>query len=163
MERNAIPIKRKPRLVPIKKPYLRNKYSKSFSAIFIMLALPFYIIGLICNVIPFKVVDWLALKVTQSIEYYAPVAILMSLTLYPLYYWGIVSIIDYSLSITFWPKFILFFSFPVFGLMAYYTHYYIKHVSLKAHFMYMMSNEKDKMRTIRRERKELRAMIFGND
>jgi len=36
MERNAIPIKRKPRLVPIKKPYLRNKYSKSFSAIFIM-------------------------------------------------------------------------------------------------------------------------------
>ena len=135
----------------------------ALSAIFIALSLPFYIIGLICNLIPFKLVDWLALKVTQSIEYYAPVAILMSLTLYPLYYWGIVSIIDYSLSITFWPKFILFFSFPVFGLMAYYTHYYIKHVSLKAHFMYMMSNEKDKMRTIRRERKELRAMIFGND
>jgi len=134
-----------------------------FSAIFIMLALPFYIIGLICNIIPFKVVDWLALKVTESVEYYAPIAILMSLILYPLYYWGIVTVIDYFLQITFWPKFILFFSCPVFGLMAYYTHYYIKHVSLKAHFMYMMSNEKDKMRTIRREREELRTMIFEND
>ena len=134
-----------------------------FSSLFILLALPFYIIGLACNLIPFKLVDWITLKVTESIEYYGPVAILISLTLYPLYYWGIVSVIDYFLQITFWPKFLLFFSFPIFGLIAYYTHYYIKHVSLKAHFMYMMSNEKDKMRTIRRERSELKQMIFGKN
>lgn len=131
------------------------------SSLFIILSLPFYFIGLLCNLIPYKLVDWITLKLNESIEYYAPVAILISLILYPLYYWGVIVLIDQINTITFWPRLILFFSFPVFGLMAYYIHHYIKHVSLKTHFMYMMSSEKDKMKTIRREREELRTIIFG--
>jgi len=29
---------------------------------------------------------------------------------------------------------------PIMGLFAYYFYHYIKHVSLKAHFMYLMKN-----------------------
>ena len=51
---------------------------------------------------------------------------------------------------------------PLAGMFAYYFYYYVKHVALKAHFVYLMNNEKEKVKSIKKDRELLKNLIFEN-
>tara|TARA_R110002072_G_scaffold271987_1_gene432039 strand:- start:18062 stop:19246 length:1185 start_codon:yes stop_codon:yes gene_type:complete len=131
-----------------------------FSTLYIIIGIPFFLFGLLHNILPFQFADYIIPKIVKEIEYYAPVAVLLGLVIYPLNYVGFLYLIDYFFSMTFWVKFIYFFSMPVMGLFAYYYYQYMKHISLKGHFMYLMKNEKEKMKSIRKDKEKLKKMIF---
>jgi len=131
-----------------------------FSTLYILVGFPFFLFGLLHNILPFQIADNLIPKIVKEIEYYAPVAVLMGLVIYPLNYVGFLYLTDYFFSMTFWIKVVYFVSMPVSGLFAYYFYHYIKHVSLKAHFMFLMKNDKEKVKTIRKDKVRLKEMIF---
>ena len=133
------------------------------SFLFIIIAFPFFLFGIIHNILPFQIIDRIIPKIVKEIEYYAPVAVLMGLVAYPLNYFGFVLLTDHFFPLTFWVKVFYFFSMPVFGLFAYYFYQYLTHISLKAHFMYMMKNDKDRIKSIRHSKEDLREMIFGEE
>lgn len=133
------------------------------SSLFIIIAFPFFLFGIIHNILPFQIIDRIIPRIVKEIEYYAPVAVLMGLVAYPLNYFGFVVLVDSFFPLTLWIKVLYFFSMPVFGLFAYYFYQYLQHISLKAHFMYMMKNDKDRVKAIRHSKEDLREMIFGED
>lgn len=130
------------------------------STILIFLGLPLFIYGFIHSILPFKLTDILVPKIVKDIEYYAPVAVLLSLVFYPLNYVGFLYLTDYFLQLSFWEEVIYFISLPLVGMFAYYYYYYVKHVALKAHFIYMMNNEEDKVKSLQNDREMLRKLIF---
>lgn len=131
------------------------------STLYIILAMPLFLFGFIHNILPYQFADTIIPKIVKEIEYYAPVAVLMGLVIYPLTYFGFLHLVDYFYPLTFWMKLIYFVAMPATGLFAYYFYHYIKHVSLKAHFMYLMKNDKDRVKAIRKDKELLREMIFG--
>ncbi len=132
------------------------------STILIFIGLPFFIYGFIHNILPFKLTDMLVPKIVKDIEYYAPVAVLLGLIFYPLTYIIFLYFSDYFLHFSFWGKVTYFISLPLLGMFAYYYYYYVKHVALKAHFIYMMNNEEEKMKSLQQDRELLRKLIFEN-
>ncbi len=130
------------------------------STILIFLGLPLFIYGFIHSILPFKLTDILVPKIVKDIEYYAPVAVLLGLVFYPFTYVSFLYLTDSIFHFTFWEEVAYFTSMPLMGMFAYYYYYYVKHVALKAHFIYMMNNEEEKVKSLQNDRELLRKLIF---
>lgn len=131
-----------------------------FSFILIFVGIPVYLFGLIHNFFPFQLTDIFVPKLTKDIEYYAPLSVLLSLIFYPLFYLGFMFTAKYMLDLTFWEQLLYFASMPVFGLLTYSLHNYVKHVSLKWRFMYFLLYDKHKMQALKEEKDALRKLVF---
>jgi len=132
------------------------------SSVYIIIGLPLFLYGLIHNILPYQFADNIIPRIVKEVDYYASVAVLMGLVIYPLNYVGFLYLTDHFFPMTFWIKVLYFVSMPIMGLFAYYFYHYIKHVSLKAHFMYLMKNDKDRVKAIRKDKELLRKMIFDS-
>lgn len=133
------------------------------SIIVLVLGLPFFIFGMIHNSIPYKSVDFIIPKLIKDVEYYAPVAVLMGLVLYPLNYFGFVLLADYLFELTFWEKIIYFFTMPVSGFIAYRFYMYNNHIMSKTNFVIQMKTQKDKIESLRKRKKTLYDSIFTSN
>ena len=133
------------------------------SIIALLVGLPFFIFGMIHNSIPYKFVDFIIPKFIKDIEYYAPVAVLLSLVLYPINYFGFIVLIDYFFDLTFWEKVIYFFSMPVSGLIAYRFYMYNDHILSKTNFVIQMKTEKGKIEELRQRKNKLYEIIFTSN
>lgn len=131
------------------------------SSIFMVLGLPVFLYGLIHNYVQYKVIDKVILAFVKDIEYYAPVAVLFSIILYPLAYlvfaFGFGWYFEFS-DFEFWLYYI---SMPLTGMFAYYFAVYIKHVSFKLKFMLLMEEDKTKLIELKRQRERLRKLLFN--
>ncbi len=130
------------------------------STILLFLGMPFFIFGFLHSILPFQLTDFLVPRIVKEIEYYAPVAVLLGLVFYPITYLGFLSLTDYFLHLSFWLKIIYFIAMPLLGMFAYYYYYYVKHLALKAHFIYMMNNEQEKVKSLKRDRELLKKLVF---
>ena len=99
----------------------------------------------------------------KDIEYYAPVAILLGLVLYPLNYFGFIILVDYFFDLTFWEKVIYFFSMPIFGLVAYRFFLYTSYISVKTDFVIEMKTQKDKIAVLRKRKADLFELLFTSN
>ena len=131
-----------------------------FSIVFLIVGLPFFIFGLLHNGIQFKLTDLIVPKITKDVEYFAPIAVLLGLIFYPLFYAFFLIIgshlIDFSLII----KIFYIALMPISGLFAYWFNKYLKHISYKWKYILLMINDQKALLELQDKRNQLRAIIF---
>lgn len=131
------------------------------SSLMMIIGLPIFLFGIIHNYVQYKLIDKAILAMMKDVEYYAPVAVLFSLIVYPFVYlgfaYGVNAFIPLS-DLEFW---LYFASMPITGMFAYYFAAYVKHVSFKLKFMLLMEEDKTKLIELKRQRDQLRKLIFS--
>ncbi len=154
----------------IKTDFLDRKYRSALflrqilqSILAMIIGLPIFLFGLIHNIIPFKLTDFIVTRVFEDKEWYAAMNVLGGLILYPLTYTGFMYLGDYLVDMSVLMKWIYFASMPITGLFAYYFYHYYRHVSLKWRFTQLMMNREQKeiLKDLRKARLELRELVLG--
>lgn len=133
------------------------------SSLYLIIGFPAFLFGFIHNGIPYKLTDYLMPALVKHIEYYAPVAILLGLVLYPLNYWMFIELSGTYFDFSLLQNFLYFASMPISGLFAYYFFHYIKHISLKYNFIYLAINRRKMLEEIQAQRKQLYEDVFFED
>lgn len=123
---------------------------------------PIYLLGMIHNIIPYKLTDLIIIQSKMSKEFYAAIAIILSLIFYPLNY-----ILFIYLSITFfhppiWATIIYGVSMPFLGLYAYYFSRYMKHISYKINYTFLVMNNREILVGMKKQRRKLFHLLFEN-
>jgi 1-acyl-sn-glycerol-3-phosphate acyltransferase len=131
------------------------------SIVFILLGLPLYIFGFINSVIPYKLTDLLMTKLVKDIEYYAPIAVLLGLVIYPLNYcfflWVGSQLFDFNL----FGKIIYFFAMPITGMFAYHFGLFMTNTAYKWNYIFLVMNEKEAVKELHGLKKQLAKILFG--
>lgn len=133
------------------------------SILALLIGLPIFIYGLLHNVVPFKLTDLGLPKIVKDVEYYAPMAVLFGLILYPLNYTGWLYLTGSFIEIELWMKFVYFLSMPLSGMFAYSFLQYYKHVAYKLRFIVLMKTKKSVINSIKDDRDRLKCLLFGNE
>lgn len=133
-----------------------------FSVIGLILGSPLFIIGFIHNIIPYKLTDKIMPKLTSDVEYYAPIAILLGLVLYPVTYGLFLFGLGYFIELTLMQKLIYYFSLPLFGLFAYSFYAYYKHIFFKWRYIVMIKDQKDLLKAMRAEKEKIKEILFAS-
>ncbi len=128
-----------------------------FSIIFVLIGVPFFIFGMIHNAIQFYFIDFLIPKLTKDIEYYAPLAVLLGLVLYPLFFGLFTHFVGNAFDLMFWQKVIYFVMMPLGGLFAYFFHRYLRHIGYKWKYIFLMIRQKEVVLSLKAKREKLRA------
>lgn len=131
-----------------------------FSILFLIIGLPLFVYGLIHNFMQYKLTDVLVPKLTKEVEYYAPIAVLLGLVLYPLTYLAFMFTARAVFDLGFWYQLSYFASMPISGLIAYSLFHYLRHISFKWRFIFLMMNDQQTLMELKEEREQLRKMIF---
>jgi 1-acyl-sn-glycerol-3-phosphate acyltransferase len=160
-------IKNKLKKLDIKPDFLDRSYRPRMfarqilqSLLFLVIGLPLFWYGLIHNIFQYKLIDIIITKLVKDLEYYAAIAVLMGIFLYPLTYFGFIELVDYFIPLAFIVKLIYFASMPLLGLFAFSFQKYIGHISFKTNYLFLMKTERESINTLRMEREKLRQLIF---
>lgn len=133
-----------------------------FSLIGLILGLPIFIYGFIHNILPYKLTDKIMPHLTKDPEYYAPIAILLGLALYPLIYGAFLFGLKQLFEIPLWLQLIYYFSLPLFGLFAYYFFAYYKHIFFKWIFITRMKDQRSALDAMKADREQLKNILFNH-
>lgn len=137
------------------------------SGLLLILAFPLFLFGFVHNIIPFKFTDLIMPKLVESKEYYAPIAILLGLFLYPLNYTAffLVAIHFVGIEFTIWTFLIYLAAMPLSGLFAHFFYTYFNYLSVKWRFIQLMRSTKKQtiMSELKSLRQELRAIVLINN
>lgn len=131
------------------------------SIIFLLIGLPIFLFGLIHNIFQYKLTDWIVPKLTKDIEYYAPLAVLFGLVIYPLTYTGFLLLGKSLFDLTFWEQFAYFWSLPLTGLYAFSFYKYLNHIRFKWKFVFLTINNKQTLLELKETKEALRKLLFG--
>lgn len=131
-----------------------------FSLIGLFVAFPVFLYGLVHNGIQYNLTDYLIPRITKEVEYYAPLAVMIGIVLYPLTYFGFIVVLHQFVHIPWWGKVAYYSSLPISGILAYYIFKYYKHVSFKWKYFLLMFNKKETLLEIKEKRNELRNLLF---
>lgn len=152
----------------IKSDFLDRRYKPlmfarqlTYSVLFLLFGFPFYVFGFVHNYVQYKLVDLLALRLVKDVEYYAPVAVLLSILIYPLTYYGFISLVDHYVGLIFWQWLTYLLLMPTMGLFAWVYLKYVGHLSFKTNFILLMTNEREAIEALKADRERLRE-ILGN-
>jgi 1-acyl-sn-glycerol-3-phosphate acyltransferase len=129
------------------------------SLLFIVLALPIFIFGFIHNAFQYYFADKLILKLTKDIEYYAPLAVLLGIILYPAVYASFL-ILAYKIGIQDrWMFSIYFALMPLSGLFAFWFTRYVKHINYKINFIFLFYNRNKAIEQLKADKSELIRLL----
>ncbi|MCT4561005.1 MAG: lysophospholipid acyltransferase family protein [Crocinitomicaceae bacterium] len=129
-----------------------------FSIVFLLIGFPFFVFGIVHNLWVYKVIDWLVKKITHEIEYYAPLAVLVSLFLYPLNYAAFLQISN-VFGFVYWEKVIYFIAMPVSGLYAFFFVNYWRHIGYKWSYIFSRNKQKEELEELKKRREKLLRMF----
>lgn len=153
----------------IKSAFLDRKYRFGmfmrqlfFSIVALIIGFPIYILGIVFNGLPYFITDLIMPKVVWDVEYYAPIAVLIGLILYPLNYLGFVYLFKIFTDLPVFWNYLVFFMMPLLGLFSYSFFHYSRHVSFKWKFILNMVNQKSSILKLRSDREELRRQVFDH-
>jgi len=153
----------------IKSAFLDRKYRFGmfmrqlfFSIIALIIGFPIYVLGIVFNGLPYFITDLIMPKIVWDVEYYAPVAVLIGLILYPLNYLGFVYLFNIVTDLPIFWSYLVFFMMPLLGLFSYSFYHYSRHVSFKWKFILNMVNQKSAILQLRLDREELRRQVFDH-
>lgn len=132
------------------------------SLIALTIGFPIYVFGLIHNVIPYKLTDLIILKSKMSKEFYAAIALLLGLVLYPLNYALFVYITISLFHPPVWITIIYCISLPFLGLYTYYFSKYMKHISYKINYTFLVINNREIVIEMKKQRRKLFKLLFEN-
>jgi 1-acyl-sn-glycerol-3-phosphate acyltransferase len=131
-----------------------------FRPLFLLIGFPIFIFGTLFHIFPFKLTQLLMPKMVATKEYYAPVAILIGLILYPLNYLAIFLIFSYYFL---WSDIYLICSIPLIaasGIFAFHFSNYLKFVLSRSIFFISKKSDKAMLIEIEETVENLRNRIF---
>jgi len=134
-----------------------------FSVFFLIVGLPLFMFGTWHNLIQFKITDYIVPKITKDIEYYAPIAVLLGMLLYPLAYFFYFLLISNLFEMNLIQKVVYIALMPLSGLYAYSFNKYLKHISFKWRYLLLMFSDKEAVVELKLKRNEVRELIFGKE
>lgn len=132
-----------------------------WSMILIIILFPIFLYGAVLNIIPFKLVDWIVPKISKDVEYFAPLNIILSSIIYPVYYFLLVFAVANIFDLIFFRGMIFLISLPISGIFAYTFKKNLDHVAYKWNYLFLLISRKDIVRALDRDIKQLKAYIFG--
>lgn len=132
----------------------------SLSILFLLIGMPLFVFGLVHNFLQYKLTDLLIPRLTKYVEYYAALGVLIGLILYPIAYFGFVSLTDHFLDLSFWVKVLYFSSMPLSGIYAHTFAKYLKRIGHKWKYIFLIFNEKEELKDLQLKRKRLEKILF---
>jgi len=126
----------------------------------LILASPFFIFGFIHNIIPYLLTHLLILRLKISIEFYAPLAITISAILYPINYVLFFYVLSCIWTPNVWISIFYCISMPLMGFFAYSFVQYLRHISYKLKFIWLVIRNKKAIIELQEQRKELFTLLF---
>ena len=130
-----------------------------FSIFALLIATPIFFYGAFHNFVQYKLTDKVIPLITKDVEYYAPLAVLIGIVLYPLSYMGFVVLLHQLIHLPWWAKVVYFSSLPVSGLLAYYFHKYYTHIAFKWRYLFLMIDQRDSINELHEKKQELRRVL----
>jgi len=130
-----------------------------FSVFALLIATPIFFYGLLHNIVQFKFTDKVIPLITKEVEYYAPLAVLLGIFLYPLSYFGFVVLLHQFVHMPWWAKIVYFVSMPIAGILAYYFHKYYTHIAFKWRYLFLMFDQKSAVLALKEKKNELRVLL----
>lgn len=137
--------------------FIRQMFS---SIVFVIIGMPLFLYGLWHNMIQYKLTDFIVPKITKDIEYYAPLAVLLSMVLYPCFYTFFFYLVSHIFEMSSIVEIIYIISMPLSGFYAYWFNRYLKHISYKWRYILLMVSDSKAMEELKAKRKQLRSLIF---
>lgn len=141
---------------------LRSKrfmYELLLSLIIFLIGLPMFIFGFLHSIIPFKLTDLLMPKLVKNVEYYAPIAILLGLILYPINYFLLLKLAINLFDLTLFAKIIYFILMPLTGMYAFHFSRFLGAISFRFRYLFLLSDKREALRSLK-EKKERLAEIL---
>ncbi|PKR80234.1 hypothetical protein CW751_11275 [Brumimicrobium salinarum] len=132
------------------------------SLLFILVALPLALFGIVHNIVQYLFTDWLVPILSKDIEYYAPLAILVGIILYPISY-TVFAFGFYEIFQLTWIGMIIYvLLMPITGIFAYWFFKYLKHISYKWRYMLLMVDRKDTLKELQVEKNKVKSLLFDD-
>lgn len=128
--------------------------------ILVLLGLPFFLLGTANNIIPFKLTQFLMPKLVSTREYYAPVAILLGIFLYPLNYLFILFLLKHYLN---WNAILLIGCIPIMaasGIFAFHFSKYLKQIRSRVKIQFSRKLKSGIIQQIEESIEHLKMHIF---
>lgn len=130
------------------------------SFLFLLLTVPIFSYGFLHHVIQYRLIAFLLPKLTKEVEYHAPIAVLLGLFLYPMFYTGF-GVLFYQLFEVKWYFIIIYLiSLPLTGIFAHFYMEYARIVFGKRHFTSFAKKKEQVFRDLQRQREELKELIL---
>ena len=130
------------------------------SAVFVLIALPLALFGVIHNVFQYLFADWLVPKISTDVEYFAPLAILVGIVLYPFIYAGFTIGAYYLFDPNWYLLVIYILLMPLSGLFTYWFSKYLKNVSYQWQYMLLLVDRKQTLKELQQEKSRLKTLVF---
>ena len=130
------------------------------SVIFVLIALPLALFGVIHNVFQYLFADWLVPKISTDVEYFAPLAILVGIVLYPLVYAGFSIGAYYLFDFNWYSMVIYILLMPLSGLFTYWFSKYLRNISYQWQYMLLLVDRKQTLKELQQEKKRLKTLVF---
>ncbi len=154
----------------IRQDFLNKRFKLSaytlqllFSVMYALLGFPVFIFGLIHSIVPFKGTDLLMPRLIKNVEYYAPIAILLGLVLYPLNYglllWGAGILFHLGL----FAKVLYFCAMPITGMFAYYYIRFFSKTAYRWKYLFVRMNEGKALNELTLLRSSLNDLLHSLD
>lgn len=134
-------------------------YELLLSMLFFLFGLPLFLFGLIHSILPFKLTDFIMPKLVKNLEYYAPIAILLGLVLYPLNYAILLNLADRIFEFNLAMKIVYFLLMPVTGMYAYHFSRFLGAISFRFRYVFHFSNKKEALRLLQEKKDRLEQML----
>jgi 1-acyl-sn-glycerol-3-phosphate acyltransferase len=133
------------------------------SLIYGIIGLPIFLFGFIHSIIPFKATDLLMPKLIKNVEYYAPIAVLMGLVLYPLNYGVLVWIAGKVFDLDLIAKILYFCAMPLTGMFAFYFVRFFSKTAYRWKYMFVRMNESQALDDVQKSRDRLIHLVHSLD
>lgn len=145
---------------PYRKSLFARQYVQSF--LFLLITIPFFVIGFVHHVIPYYLIGVIVPKISQDVEYHAPLSILLGLIFYPLTYLGFWFLATGLFGFPWWLALSYLATLPLFGTFAHFFMRYIRHNNSKWRFHRYARKKSDLVANLKAERESLKHLIFND-
>lgn len=154
----------------IRQDFLNKRFKLSsytlqllFSVIYAVVGFPVFIFGLIHSIVPFKGTDLLMPKLIKNVEYYAPIAVLLGLVLYPLNYGLLIWAAGLLFHLSLLAKALYFCAMPITGMFAYYYIRFFSKTAYRWKYLFVRMNEGQALNDLTVLRSRLNDLLYSLD
>jgi len=163
-------IKWKKTQLKIKSDFIKNRFKSkvylaklAISIVYVIILLPVFLFGIVHSFLPFKLTEYLMPKLIKNIEYYAPIAVLIGLIVYPLNYFLLFQLTNYVFDLNLIVKIIYLLAMPITGMFAYYFVRFLHSFSFRWKYFFVVINQNEAMQNLEKQRNRLSEILFENN
>lgn len=154
----------------IRQDFLNKRFKLSsytlqllFSVIYAVFGFPIFVFGFVHSILPFKGTDLLMPKLIKNVEYYAPIAVLLGLVLYPLNYGLLLWAAGVIFNLGLLAKTFYFSAMPITGMFAYYYIRFFSKTAYRWKYLFVRINEGQALNELTVLRARLNDLLHSLD